>query len=466
MINYYNFKKWGEDYLVTNDMGRFLFLTEREFKEFSSKRSEMDSQLHQKLLDKYFVLENNNPVQLENAQNAYRYYRQYLFQGTNLHIFVVTNRCNFACSYCQAQDQSNSQGGYMTKEIAKKATDIALSSAGTNLTFEFQGGEPLLNYEIVKYIIEYAEAKSNDRVINYTIVTNGTLLDSEKIFFFRQHNVDISVSFDGCREVHDANRTYVDSGEGTFSDVVQVIDKLQQSKALCGTLQTTTKASLKFPVEIIREYVAHQLHSIFVRPLTPLGYARNHWDSIGYSPEEFLKFYRKVLEEIIRVNREGYYLSEGHAEMFLRKIFTHDAGNYMELRSPCGASVGQIAYYYDGNIYSCDEGRMIAQMGDDIFKLGDVYESSYDCLMNSNTCRWICQATVLEGLPGCCDCVYQPYCGVCPVLSYAYENDVISGTYENFKCRIYKGILDYLFTKINRHEDLDILYGWVGEKNE
>ena len=91
----------------------------------------------------------------------------------------------------------------------------------------------------------------------------------------------------------------------------------------------------------------------------------------------------------------------------------------MELRSPCGAGIGQIAYYYDGNIYTCDEGRMLAEMGDDSFKLGNVYDNTYDELINCNNCKAACISSVLESLPTCHDCVYSPYCGTCPVTNLA-----------------------------------------------
>ena len=121
--------------------------------------------------------------------------------------------------------------------------------------------------------------------------------------------------------------------------------------------------------------------------MTPLGYAEKNWDKIGYSVEEFLDFYRHILEYILKLNQEGTFIAEGHARIFLNKIFNHDAGNYMELRSPCGGAIGQLAYYYNGKVYSCDEARMLAEMGDDSFCLGNVYEDQYNDLMATPACK-------------------------------------------------------------------------------
>ena len=121
-----------------------------------------------------------------------------------------------------------------------------------------------------------------------------------------------------------------------------------------------------------------------------------------------------------------------------------------------------MAYYYDGNVYTCDEGRMLAEMGDRAFQLGTV-EDAYDSLMNSNVCKACCVASTLEAAPTCNDCVYQPYCGTCPVLNYALDGDVFSKIPNNYKCQTYKGMLDAGFALLNQKDpEIDkILDSWV-----
>ena len=131
--------------------------------------------------------------------------------------------------------------------------------------------------------------------------------------------------------------------------------------------------------------------------------------------------------------------------------------------SPCGAVMGQMAFNYDGNVYSCDEGRMLAQMGKDVLKIGNVYESSFSDLVKNPVCKTMCRASILESIPSCCDCVYMPYCGVCPATTYVIENDVLTRTHHNYRCATYKGILDTIFKNMRIPENRAILESWTSE---
>lgn len=423
-INYFNFKPWKNKWLITNEQGRYAIVPNEEFQNLIHGRYEQISEeFLEELKRKYFIFDENEDVFVERVKEPYREMKRYIFSATCLHIFVLTNQCNMCCVYCQAQDSAHTKKGKMTKEIAQKAVDIALQSPERRLDFEFQGGEPLVNFDIIRFIVEYADKYCNDKEIHYSVVTNTLLLNDEMIAYFKEHEISVSTSLDGNASVHNDNRPQI-NGEETFDIVKKNVKRLQDAQVSVGAIQTTTKKSLRYGKDIVDTYCNMGLHSLFLRPLTPLGYAREQWGEIGYTPEEFIEFYKRTLGYIIDKNKNGYYIQEGHACIFLAKILGGYAQNYMELRSPCGAAVGQMAYYYDGNIYTCDEGRMIAEMGDSTFCLGNVQEDDYDSLIDGRTCRVTCQASVLEGLPSCCDCVYHPYCGVCPVINLAMENNI------------------------------------------
>lgn len=134
----------------------------------------------------------------------------------------------------------------------------------------------------------------------------------------------------------------------------------------------------------------------------------------------------------------------------------------MELRSPCGAGIGQLAYYPDGNIFTCDEGRMFYEMGHDTFCLGNVFKSNHKNMMKKNECKAVCAASILEAIPNCCDCVYQPYCGTCPVINYALTKDIIEKHPRGYRCKIYSGMLDFLFSKFYNNEEkvIEVLNSW------
>jgi sulfatase maturation enzyme AslB (radical SAM superfamily) len=103
---------------------------------------------------------------------------------------------------------------------------------------------------------------------------------------------------------------------------------------------------------------------------------------------------------------------------------------------------------------------MIAESGDEAFLLGNVFDNSYNDWINSSCCKAICSASLLGTLPGCCDCVYKPYCGVCPVINYAINGSITRVSKD--RCKVYKGILDILFEYIyiNDGEVLKIFSEW------
>lgn len=459
MINYFNFKKLGDQYLLTNDLGRYMFASHDELRALVLGTVDYDSQFGKNAAENYFCYNGSTQAFSEILKPYVRESKNYLFSATSLHIFVVTNACNMQCCYCQAQSGVSVPDKKMSKEIAQKAVDVALSSPETYLSFEFQGGEPLLNFDVIKFIVEYTKSKNVSKIIDFNVVSNLTLLTDDIATYIKENNIGVSTSIDGDQLLHDQNRRYR-TGQGTYSDVLRGIEILQKHGIVYGAIQTSTRCSLEKPREIIDTYIQLGLHSVFIRNLTPLGCANKDWNKIGYSSEEFVHFYRECFDYILEINKGGYCLKEGHASIMLSKILLGYPINYMELRSPCGAGIGQMAYYCDGNVYTCDEGRMLAEMGNDAFKLGTVHDT-YDSLVGSDNCKAACIASTLESLPNCCDCVYQPYCGTCPVVNFAISQDIYSREPNDYKCVVYKGIFDTIFQALLDPEKEQILKSWV-----
>jgi His-Xaa-Ser system radical SAM maturase HxsB len=352
----------------------------------------------------------------------------------------------------------------MTMETGRKAIELAMQSPAKHLTFEFQGGEPLLNFDVIIEMIEHSKRlnESLKKNIEYTIVTNLVALTDEILQKLIDHHVSICTSLDGDKSVHDHNRK-LHNGEGSYEAVYKNITKIRNAGLSVGAIETTTQYSLQYPKEIIDTYISNQVNGIFLRPMTPLGFAKAYWDEIGYTPEQFLCFYREAFLYILEINKHGIHFPELHATYFLKKILGGYADNYMELRSPCGAGVGQMSYYWDGSVYTCDEGRMISESGDFAFRLGNVYENTYDELIDSPICKATCAASVVESLPKCCDCAYHPYCGVCPVVVYSDEHDIFPHSPFDYRCAVYAGILDLLFELIHEADEatMQVLYRWI-----
>lgn len=458
-LNYFNFKEKNCKYLLTNDTGEFIFISKNEFENLIQKK-ELKDELKIELKQKGFIYEGNMEIFATKQAMRLRRTKECLLTPTTLHIFVVSKNCNFNCVYCQAGNLDQKEKYNMSKETAKKAVDIAMESPSNYLTFEFQGGEPLMNYETIKYIIEYSKSICNGKCIEYNIVSNLTLLTDEMIDFFVENKVSICTSIDGNRKLQNKNRPYKNAD--SYEETVTKIKRLKQKGINVNAIETTTKYSLDKYKKIVDEYINLGLESIFIRPLTKLGKADNNWNKIGYDEKEFLDFYKNTLEYILDKNKEGVFLSEGHANIFLQKILLNRPVNYMELRSPCGGVIGQLAYYYDGNIYTCDEGRMLAEMGNDSFKVGNVYENTYKELMRSECTKAMCVSSCIECLPYCNSCVYMPYCGTCPVINLAQDNNIFSRNPKEYRCKIYSGILDILFDYIEHRPDVvEMFKSWI-----
>lgn len=462
MLNYFNFRKFDDRVLITNDFGNYAFLSPEEIENLIHDKIDYHSDLGLELQEKLFISDKTREEFLQEIKWDLRSAKSHLLHCTALHIFVITNACNLKCVYCQARSGNETHYNTMSFETAEKAVDFALQCPDREITFEFQGGEPLVGFKTIRHIVEYAESHKKDKKIIYSLVSNLLLMTDEILDFIKKYNVGVSTSLDGDEITHNYNRPFID-GNPTYQCVCNKIRYLKKEGIEVGAIQTTTKISLRRPKEIIKAYLNLGINSLFIRPLTPLGYAYNNWDRIGYSAEEFIHFYKECLDDIIKLNREGTFFREGHAAIFLHKILYGEDPDYMELRSPCGGAVGQLAYFFNGDIYTCDEGRMLGEMGNNSFRLGSVYADSYDKVICSGTCKAVMAASFLESIPECCDCVYQPFCGTCPVVNLALNGDIFPSRPNDYKCVIYKGMLDILFSYLEHADDemMNIFQSWV-----
>ena len=449
MIGHFYFAPFQEGMLLTNDTGRYAFLSQDQFRILLNEDGNLDEDMMDALEEDGFCYFDSEEIYIRRNKDAVRDANSYLLKGTSLFIFAVTNACNNRCLYCQAN--GNSKVHHMSKEVAEQALLRVKDSPSSEITIEFQGGEPLLNYEVIRYIVQRGQELLRNKKVQYTLVSNLSLLTEDMARFFKENHVSVSTSLDGPEALHEYNRPAVD-GHGSYQDTLRGIKLLRSVGINPGAIQTTTSRSLDYANEIVDEYVKQGFRQVFFRPLTRLGAAARCWDQIGYDADQFLAFYRRALKRVMEYNLKGVPLVEYHASLFLSKILYGQSVNYMELRSPCGAGIGQIAITANGNVYTCDEGRMMAEMGDEAFCLGNVFVNSYSDWIHSSCCEAICSASLLDTLPGCCDCVYKPYCGVCPVINYAIYGNITHVSSE--RCRVYKGILNLIFEIIkDRNEN-------------
>jgi His-Xaa-Ser system radical SAM maturase HxsB len=226
---------------------------------------------------------------------------------------------------------------------------------------------------------------------------------------------------------------------------------------------TTTRRSLDYPVEIIDEYVKQDFHSVFLRPLSPYGFAIKSKHRTGYEMARFLDFYKKGLAYIFDLNRQGVNLSEVYAKIILTKMLTPYATGYVDLQSPAGAGTGVLVYNYDGDIYASDEARMLAEMNDHSFRLGNALTDSYEEILTSDAMQRLLSAACNESLPGCAQCALQPYCGADPVFHHATQGDLFGHRPTSGFCYKNMEIITHLFKLIadNDRETMRTVFSWI-----
>jgi uncharacterized protein len=455
--------------LITNDAGEFLLLGPNDFSAFTAHTLTSDNPVYFDLKAKHFLADKESSAHLEFLAAKYRTKKSFLDGFVKLHIFVTSLRCNQSCPYCQVSRQvegANANTFDMGPEVLARSVRLMLASPAPCVTMEFQGGEPLVNFDIVKEAVHLSRSLNDgiEKKIDYVICTNLALLKDEHLDFCKINNILISTSLDGPAYLHDKNRP-MNKGAPSHEIVTRNIRRAQEAlgKHAVSALMTTTRESLRYPKEIVSEYLRMDLGSIFVRDLNPFGFAVKTAPVIGYSIDEFIDFYKKVLAEVLEVNRGGTTFSEAYASMILTKILTPWPVGFVDLQSPTGAGLGVVLYNYDGNVYASDEARMLAEVGDFTFRLGNVLEDSTNDIFFGETMQTIAAAACNESLAGCSDCAYQTYCGADPVRHYKTQGDIFGNRANSSYCRKNMAIIKHLFDLMEeRDPDLErIFWAWI-----
>ncbi|MBF0570993.1 MAG: radical SAM protein [Candidatus Omnitrophica bacterium] len=434
----YNYEKINDKYLVTNMMGCWDALDALEFRKLYSLRVLEGGELFNRLLERGLIVDEDN---IRRVIEGYRNLNANLFTDTGLHIAVVTKRCNLHCAYCHAQGGDSSED--MSIDTAIRVLKYLFDVRNNNVTLEFQGGEPLLNWPVVKFLTEHARKFNTlGKNLNIVLVTNMLLMDDEKMRFLADHHVDVCTSLDGPADIHDKTKVDV-NGRGTHAQVVEKIERfLKKFGCKAHMLPTINRHSLANPERIIDEYLRMGQGEIALRPVNKIGYACENWEEIGYTADEYNVFYTKAMAYIMKLNTTGTYISERMARTILTKVLLKKDPGYVDMMNPCGAGRTVMVYAPNGDCYPTDEARML---GDDIFRLGNIMDESYEDMLNKDNLLYLLSA-------GCSDLwnyrsVYSPWLGVDPVVNYAVEKNVIpngsSRLQQIFKHQ-YKTVFSYL----------------------
>jgi His-Xaa-Ser system radical SAM maturase HxsB len=455
----------GQELLV-NEAGEFIFVPNGTAHALVDATIDVRSELYKDLKAKHFIYDDTSSPLLDVLATKIRTKAEHLIGGTKLHIFVVTLRCEHSCHYCQVSRQTSNKGEFdMSLETADRSISLMLDTPSPHVTLELQGGEPLLAFDIIQYIVPKAKTQAavRGKRLDIVVTTNLACATDEMLAFCRDEGIKVSTSLDGPAFLHNKNRPR--PGNDSYE---RAIDGIERGRRILGyqnvaALMTTTAASLDHVTEIIDEYVRREFHTIFLRPISPYGFAIKTKHRTGYEMEQFLKFYKQGLDHILAINRSGYRLAEIYTQILLSKILTPQGTGYVDLQSPAGEAWNVLVYNYNGDVFASDESRMLAEMQDWTFRLGNVHRDTRHSLFTSEAALKMFEVSCNQSLAGCSDCAFQTYCGADPVYHHATQGDMYGHRPTSGFCTRNMEVIKHLFSFIERDdpETMAIFWTWL-----
>lgn len=451
--------------LVSNMVGDFLSITDEELERLTALDLRPGDGLYERAYEKLLIVAEGERAPLQLLALRLRSRMDFLRNPTPLHIFVVTLRCEHSCPYCQVSRQSTDRDRYdMSEQTALRALQVAFSAPTKNIKIEFQGGEPLLNFDLIRIVVDTAKqlARQKCKDVEFVIASNLALLTDEILAFCRDNGVLLSTSLDGPADLHDRNRPR--PGGDSHARAVAGIRRAQAALGhdRVSALMTTTQASLDRAEDIVDEYVSLGLGGIFLRPLSPYGFAVKTRQFEKYDGSAWSNFYERGLRYVLEINKRGEHFPEFYASLLLRRMLSDRADGYVDLRSPAGIGLGALVYNYDGAVFASDEGRMLAEMGDRTFELGNLETATYHSLVLSEKLVDLVSRSLTQCAPQCSSCAFEPHCGADPAYHHATQGDTVGIKAFSEFCARQKRVIGLLARLLEQSpEDATVLRRWV-----
>jgi len=330
----------------------------------------------------------------------------------------VAHTCNLNCSYCFAsQGKYHGERALMSFEVGKQALDFLMDRSGsrTNLEVDFFGGEPLMNWDVVKQLVEYARSVEKERGKNFrfTLTTNGMLIDDDVIDFANREMSNVVLSLDGRKEIHD--RLRVDyAGNGSYERIVPKFQKLVEARGNKNYYMrgTFTHANPDFTKDLFH--------------MADLGFTELSMEPVVCAPEdpaaltaedlEIVKDqYELLAKDMLRREKEGKPITFYHYMLDL----TGGPCIYKRI-SGCGSGTEYMAVTPWGDLYPCHQ-----FVGEEAYKLGDIWNG-----VTNTALREEFRSCNAYARPECNDCWARFYCsGGCAANAF-HATGSIRGVYE------------------------------------
>ena len=337
----------------------------------------------------------------------------------------VAHTCNLTCEYCFAsQGKYQGERALMSFEVGKQALDFLIANSGSrrNLEVDFFGGEPLMNWEVVKQLVAYGREQEaiHNKKFRFTLTTNGLLINDDVIEFANKEMHNVVLSLDGRREIHDRLRKTV-SGKGSYDIIVPKFQKLVESRGGKGyyVRGTFTHNNVEFTKDLLH--------------MADLGFTELSMEPVVCAPDEpyaltqedkpvLFQQYELLAREMIRRKKEGRGFTFYHYMIDLK------GGPCVYKRiSGCGSGTEYLAVTPWGELYPCHQ-----FVGDPKYAMGDVWHGVTNTALRDEFKQ--CNA---YARPDGKDCWARMYCsGGCAANAY-HAAGSIKGVYE-YGCDLFR----------------------------
>lgn len=445
---------------LTNDWGGHVWLTRADFDRFVAGTLEPETEPWLSLLKAGFL---RGHLDFAALGRAYLRRNAPLARGAAVHLVAVTRRSNQDTPYGPAAPDLG-HAADMTAAAARRVARFIFESPEPALTVELRGGEPLLNWEAVEFLIGHLHefAASAGRALRLGLATNMSLMDDAKLDFLADRGVELCVPLDGPADLHDRRRAW--SGGSSHAAVERWLGawaRRHPGAPRPRAWLTVTRDSLGRAAEAVAEYERLGLGELHLRPLWPLAPGRGEGGPLGITPREYLAFYGECLDALLARGTGAAPMRERTAALLLGKILRGEDPGMAEVRPVYGGGLGELAYGMDGEVYPSDEARLLCQEGRHaLFKLGGV-DLPYREVVGHPTVRALAAASDLEAQPMCSSCAYKPFCGVSPVYNLAAQGSLQGRNPTNARCAQAMGVFDILFSRLRDPRARSVLETWT-----